>query len=439
MPDLSLNQYHLLHGPSRLVNALREAGWHCEAQLSPWTLEVLSECDVVYIDLVSADCPPFTVDEVLAIEEYVKKGGGLLIATDHTNCYFHNHVLGSLAARLDIELTTELLCDRAPHTTGLGNAWIVASSFREHSITRGLERVAFQSGGCVDSRYGIVHSSQKSWGDWANIPPYGASNGPGFYGDFQQQPIERTGPLAAAAAKEFGSGRIFVLGDQNCFGGVFLNFLDNRRFALQAMHWLAKRECSESLVMQNREKDRALVWCLENPMGEVTVFGNTADGGHYHFYAWMGKIADARATRKELFAADLLVVLDESKPVPHVTMEHMAQFLAQPTKKILVLDSPGLDAESSDFLRLSRGLIGGNREVHGNLNVVKWYNGTEPKLFICKNELGWENKQFPAPEVSMSVTQHAVCESLRRLLLELGVNDAKTQKRSKSWLEEKEE
>jgi hypothetical protein len=205
------------------------------------------------------------------------------------------------------------------------------------------------------------------------------------------------------------------------------------------MHWLAKRECSESLVHQNREKDRALVWCFENPMGEVTVFGNNADLGYYHFYAWLGKQADARATRKELFAADLLVVLRENEPLSHVTMEHMARFLAQPTKKILVLDSPTGDEKSSDFLPLSRGLVGGMREVQGNLSVVKWYNGDEPKLFICKNEFGWENKHFPAPEVTLNAPQHAVSESLRRLLSELGVNDVKTQKRSKSWLEEQEE
>jgi hypothetical protein len=437
MPSVSLNQYHLLHGPSRLIHALRSAEWQCEAQLGPWTKDVLSKCDVIYMNLVSADRPSFTVDEVLAIEDFVKKGGGLFLVTDHTNCYFHNHVLGSLAERLDLELTNELLCDRSPHTTGPGNAWVVLTSFHEHPITRGLERIAFQSGGCVDSRYGIIHSSNLSWGDWANIPVYGDSNSPGFYGDFLQQPMERTGPLAAVAAKEFGNGRIVVLGDQNCFGGVFLNYLDNRRLALQSFHWLAKRECDESKILSNREKDRTLVWCLENANGEETDFGNGSETGLYHLYAWLGKMADVRATHREIMDAELLVISLKKEQVSPQTMAVIQRFLAKPSKAVLILDSQSRDAKSSELDPLTRGFVQGKTEKEGELRYTKWYNSVESNLIICKNEGGWNNKQFPGPEVTMNATQHAMCNHLIRLLSELGVHQEMP--RTKSWLEERDE
>ena len=437
MPSMAMNQYHLLHGPSRAIHALREAEWRCEAQLGPWTKEVLSHCDVIYLNLVSADRPPFTVDEVLAIENFVKLGGGLLLVTDHTNCYFHNHVLGSLAERLDLELTNELLCDRPPNTTGPGNAWVFLSSFREHPITRGLERIAFQSGGCVDSRYGIVHSSNRSWADWANIPTYGDSNSPGFYGDFQQQPIERTGPLAAVAAKEFGSGRIVVLGDQNCFGGVFLNYLDNRKLAIQTFHWLAKRECDESIVESNLEKNRTLVWCMENPIGEESDFGDGSNTGLYHLYAWLGKMADARATNRERMDAKLLVLPSNKEPLSPQTVALVQRFLAKPAKAVLILDSQSGDAISSEFDQLTRGFVKGKTEKAGELEYTKWYNPTASNLVICKNNLGWNNKQFPSPEVTMNATQHAMCNQLIQLLSELGVHQEK--QRTKSWLEEHDE
>jgi hypothetical protein len=439
MPSLSLVQYHLLHGPARLVNALRESHWKCEAQIAPWTKEVLSGCDVIYINLVSADRPPFTVDEVLAIEEFVRNGGGLFVVTDHTNCYFHNHVLGSLADRLDIELTNELLCDRAPHTTGPGNAWVVLDSFREHPITRGLQRVAIQSGGCVDSRYGIIQSSDKSWGDWANIPSYGSANSPGFYGDFQQQPIERTGPLSAVAAKDFGKGRIVVLGDQNCVGGVFLNYLDNRRLAIQMFYWLANRECDESVIVSNREKDRSLVVCLEKANGEESQYGNSDDAGLYHLFAWLGKVADARATdrEKDWMDAELLVLSCEKESFAKQTLTQLQQFLAQPSKTALVLDGTALSKTPDALDSLTRGFIAGKKEKLGELSYSEWYNAGGSKLFICNNVSGWGNKQFPAPEVTMNATQHSLTNNLARLLTQLGVRNVTSN--TKHWLEERDE
>lgn len=437
MPSMALNQYHLLHGPSRLIHAMREAEWSCEAQLGPWTKEVLANCEVIYINLVSADRPPFMVDEVLAIEDFVKQGGGLFLVTDHTNCYFHNHALGSLAERLDLELTNELLCDRPPHTTGPGNGWVVLSSFCEHPITQGLEQIAFQSGGCVDSRYGIIHSSPLSWGDWANIPTYGDSNSPGFYGDFQQQPIERKGPLAGVAAKDFGRGRIVVLGDQNCFGGVFLNYLDNRRLALQAFHWLAKRECDESVVASNREKDRTLIWCLESSIGKESDFGDGSEMGLYHLYAWLGKMADVRATSREMMDAELLVISLNKGPVSPQTVALLEHFLAKPSKAVLILDSQSVSATSSEFAPLMRNFVQGKTEKEGQLQYTKWYNAAKSNLVICNNETGWNNQQFPGPEVTMNATQHAMCNQLIRLLSELGVQQEMP--RAKSWLEERDE
>jgi len=434
---MAMNQYHLLHGPSRIIHALRAAEWKCEAQLGPWTNEVLVNCEVIYINLVSADRPPFTVDEVLAIENFVKQGGGLFLVTDHTNCYFHNHVLGSLAERLDLELTSELLCDRPPHTAGPGNAWVFLSSFREHPITRGLERIAFQSGGCVDSRHGIIHSSNRSWGDWANIPTYGESNSPGFYGDFQQQPIERTGPLAAVAAKEYGNGRIVVLGDQNCFGGVFLNYLDNRKLALQTFHWLAKRECNENLVENNREKKRPLVWCLENPIGKESDFGDGSNAGLYHLYAWLGKMADARATNRERMDAKLMILSCTKDPLSPQTMALIQRFLAKHSKAVLILDLQSVDTKSNEIDLLTLGFARGKTEKVGELEYTKWYNPLESSVVICKNNLGWNNKHFPGPEATMNATQHAMCKQLILLLSELGVQQ-ETQS-TKSWLEERDE
>jgi hypothetical protein len=200
---------------------------------------------------------------------------------------------------------------------------------------------------------------------------------------------------------------------------------------------LAKRECDESVVASNREKDRTLVWCLESSIGKESDFGDGSEMGLYHLYAWLGKMADVRATSREMMDAELLVISLNKGPVSPQTVALLEHFLAKPSKAVLILDSQSVSATSSEFAPLMRNFVRGKTEKEGKLQYTKWYNAAKSNLVICNNETGWNNQQFPGPEVTMNATQHAMCNQLIRLLSELGVQQEMP--RAKSWLEERDE
>jgi len=76
-------------------------GCQVDVQLTAWNEDSLRNTDLVVLNLVSADRASFRISEIQFLRDFVHRGGGLLIITDHTNCYFHNHVLEPLCEQLD--------------------------------------------------------------------------------------------------------------------------------------------------------------------------------------------------------------------------------------------------------------------------------------------------------------------------------------------------
>jgi hypothetical protein len=231
--------YHRAHGHRWALEYLQSRGirveYHREGRLSD---RRLASCDALFIGLVSAERPPFLVSEIAAIRAFVERGGSLLVITDHTNCYYHAWRLMPLFEELGLATFTDAACDEPPYTLGRGNGWIAVRRFTKHPVTIGLECIAPQTGGCVDPRFAVARTSDRAWADAWTIAPFGEGCSPGFFGNFRRDPGERSGPLGVVAAKEFGKGRIVVVGDQNIFGDVFLNYADNYRLWLNAMAWL---------------------------------------------------------------------------------------------------------------------------------------------------------------------------------------------------------
>ncbi|XZE34608.1 hypothetical protein SH501x_000073 [Pirellulaceae bacterium SH501] len=438
LPTPNLTNYHLLHGPARAISLLRQRGWECSAQLGPWTDESLRDIDVVYINLVSADRPPFRQEEIESLDRFVKNGGGLFLVVDHTNCYYHNHVLGNLADRFDIDLHSETLCDRAPHTIGSGNGWVVLSDIRPHPVTAEVQRFVMMTGGIVDSRMGLVYSSPESWGDAAMIPPYGESNGPGFYGDFQRQPLEPTGPHAAVGAKEWGQGRIVVVADQNAFGAFALNYLDNRRLWLSAMGWLANREGNEELAPDSDTvlQGQSLVWCRESRDNGALRFADGGDRGLYHLFAWLNKFSDARGTERNIKDAKVLFIPDEQAIRNREDANEIVQFMEQPGRTVVILSASQSSAEQIAALPWANWKKSGLSGPYPALGpFLAWEHPSGSKLIWLQSECCL-NSNFPAPEIPVPPKSQSLIEAWKQFLTECGVTFPSEESRSASWLDD---
>ncbi|MCL2744669.1 MAG: hypothetical protein FWE67_12535, partial [Planctomycetaceae bacterium] len=216
---------------------------HTEGRL---TAETLRQCRILFINLVSAERPPFYVSEIKAITDFVHNGGSLFIITDHSNAYFHSYRLAPLLDEFGITAPTETLCEIPPFAFGSGNGWLLLERFTEHPVTKGLRRIHFQTGGCVDDRFAVVRSSENSWGDQWETSDYGETNAMGFYGNWRKDENERTGPLGAVLAKQHGKGRIVIVGDQNVFGDVCIDYADNWRLWQNIFAYLLQTDTLEA-------------------------------------------------------------------------------------------------------------------------------------------------------------------------------------------------
>jgi hypothetical protein len=328
--------YHHFCGSRFGFEYLQSRGVRCD-RVSEGRLDAqrLSRYRLLFINLASAERPPFLVSEIAAIRSFVSGGGSLLVVTEHTNAYFHAHVLQPLLTELDIDSFTGGVCEEPPETLGIGNGWITVTRFKPHPVTSGLTRIALQSGGCVDPRFAVALTGERSWADAWRTSTYGEENAPAFSGNFVRDPGEKPGPLGVVLAKTLGSGRIVIVGDQNMISDTFINYADNYRLWLNSMAWLLGDD-------RLREREPYELWrkprILMVEQFDRPAFGVSDLVGCYHVWVLLSRHYWAFAGDRLSPPGELIVVAYNDCPIPAETAAAMAVHL-RCGKNVLVLNA----------------------------------------------------------------------------------------------------
>jgi hypothetical protein len=186
---------------------------------------------------------------VLALDAFVRAGGGLMLITDHTNCYFHGELLSPLATRLGLTLRPVTAADRGPERTLSPStvAWIrIVTGPSDHPVLRGVSAFGFMTGGSAvgDVAQGwraLATTSPRGWADeWT---PHRRDDSSGFTGDLKLDPShERPEEVPVLLAAERGRGRVLVFADQNALGATLIGFEDGAQMFSNALAWLTGRE-----------------------------------------------------------------------------------------------------------------------------------------------------------------------------------------------------
>lgn len=279
--------YHRAQGPRLAFEYLKAQGVAVD-EMSSGRIDAarLKPYGMLFLNLVSAERPPFLVSEIVAIRDYVAGGGSLLVISDHSNCYFHSHRLAPLLAEMGIESFTDTACDVPPHTIGSGNGWLSITRFADHPVTRGLRRLGIQTGGRVDERYAVAFTSDAAWADRWATSDYGEENAPGFYGDFRYGDGEVQKSLGVVLAREFGRGRIVIVADQNLLGDPFLHYADNYRLWINAAAWLLQNESLADPGAYLSRRDRRVTFFEQR--GEALI-GSSDNDGYLNAFHWVAR------------------------------------------------------------------------------------------------------------------------------------------------------
>jgi len=251
-----------------LVLLLTDAGFDVTPNTVAFRPEGLAAADVVVVanpngaderaPVDSRAAPAFTAPEIDAVEDWVRSGGGLLLATDH---YPTGAAARALAERFGVKLSAGWTDDPANRRTLAGYGpifgYLVFSVenglLTDHPITRGsdeteqIEGISTTTGGSMEGPAGSVSVLRLSPTavDWMpSAAPRASSNTAPQAGVRDFNPCPSCDRVSAAGRSQgiafaFGRGRVVVIGEMGALVDYSVPGMQNRQFALNAVRWLA--------------------------------------------------------------------------------------------------------------------------------------------------------------------------------------------------------
>ncbi|HMF30523.1 MAG TPA: DUF4350 domain-containing protein [Candidatus Lokiarchaeia archaeon] len=193
------------------------------------------------VDLLVIGCPVDELilkEEVDAIEDFVRQGGQLLVASEYGGDAVQKTNLNELTKLFGIYFENSVV--KSSRFAGSPNAPFI-TNFAEHEVTRNVLKTLV--GGCTSIRtaknaVGLAFSGTDSWNEIFNPV------------DFEWTKRPET-DLPIAAATQYGSGRVFAIGDVDIFSNdeVYgLKSMDNEQFVINVLRWLTSPTNQEDVL-----------------------------------------------------------------------------------------------------------------------------------------------------------------------------------------------
>lgn len=440
--------YHRIYSFHRAFQYLESQGVRVKRYKSndPISPQTLAKCKTLFMNLPSGDKAPFLVSEIFAIRDFIENGGAFFLITDHTDCYFHQSRLEPLLRELDIEPQRYSVCDEDQSLGSSGSGWILIEKFNDHPVTKGLRKIAFQTGGGVDPRFAVAWSGANSWQDSPVMPIYGETD-LAYYGNFTRDPDEPVCSSGVVLAKQQKKGKIVVVGDQNLFSPFFLQYLDVYRLWINSFAWLLDRpEISDPARYVAYAKQGRVLVCWEELARDAKRFGDPDPAGYYHIYTTLCRYYSAFcvADNAPELSSDVAVILNGG----NVYSEQGFDFAYRQLKegRALVVIDPQTDVfddQDSEVAKLLRNLeeidgVAANRSSKTNQKYVERValsNGG--KLVLVRGTEPYDNECVPKPEGKLLFVQ---MENVKILLREIdALFEAADKTRAKSENSEEDE
>jgi hypothetical protein len=252
-----------------LVGVLTDAGFEVTPNSLPFSPGRLAQADVVVVanpngaderaPVENRAASAFTDPEITTIEEWVRGGGGLLLATDH---YPTGVAARRLAERFGAKLSGGWTDDPEQRwaLAGYGQIFgylvfsIENGLLTDHPITRGqdewekIEGVATVTGGSMEGPAGSVSLLRLSPTavDWIpSSTPRARSNTTPQSQPKDFNPCPTCDRVSSAGRSQgiafvFGRGRVVIIGEMGALVNYSVPGMQNRQFALNAVRWLAR-------------------------------------------------------------------------------------------------------------------------------------------------------------------------------------------------------
>jgi hypothetical protein len=201
---------------SSFYNAMKQSGEEVGVNKEPVTAARLAR---VKTYIVAGPVQPFTQDEVLALESFVKKGGNLLVLLHISPAVAQlTNTFGIVVSNFTIAETTGLIDNKSQD--------FFVTNFGAHPVASGLEKIAvYGTWGLMTNEPAmtVAATTSKAWADMDRNRKFDK-------GEPQQE-------FGIVAVTEFGKGKVVVVADDAPFANKFIGQVDNRRLADNIIRW----------------------------------------------------------------------------------------------------------------------------------------------------------------------------------------------------------
>jgi hypothetical protein len=237
------SNYHTVSGFYRFCNALEDEGFRLfvEKQRN-FTREDLNQYDVFFIGEQTYHSRYMTRQQQQWLIDWVKDGGALFALVEHTNAHYMAEAFNQLFQDAPIKVRNDSICDMNQDGP-VSPSWVDIPIVKPHPVTEGVSEYRFFNGASLETPHGVLFSSPTSWSDL-----YSPQDSPIHNGNKQKDSQEQSGPLAGAAAFDYGEGRIVVIADHNAMSNPTLYWGDHYRFVMNSMKWLAGKHWNRDIL-----------------------------------------------------------------------------------------------------------------------------------------------------------------------------------------------
>lgn len=194
------------------------------------TTELLKDYDILILKMPTER---FQEEEIQAVEEFVKAGGGLFLIGDHTNVFGTSRYLNPIAERFGLRFKYDSTYDL--RTGGL--SLYKPPRVLPHPIVQNMPPFLFATSCSLQANLraeGVIVGS----GIKANLLDYSKLY---FFPDANADENYEFGILLQAAALKHGRGRVVAFTDSTCFSNYLMFLPSKPEFALGVMEWLNRK------------------------------------------------------------------------------------------------------------------------------------------------------------------------------------------------------
>jgi hypothetical protein len=204
--------------------------YHVETRTEPLTREYLDEWDVL---VVKTPTSGFAPEEVDAIEEFVRNGGGLFLIGDHTNVFGTSTHLNRIAERFGMYFRY----DSTYNLRGLGLSLFERPERFAHPAVRFMPTYLFATSCTLYSPL-LSENVMLGYGLRAMYLDYSENS---YFPTKEEKYDYDFGLFIQAGGVKYGKGRVMGFTDSTCFSNFFMFIPGKPELALASLEWLNRR------------------------------------------------------------------------------------------------------------------------------------------------------------------------------------------------------